>query len=256
MKRLTAVLCSYLLATQSFGAIALDPGSWTNGGYYAGGALPGTLTWTHTYGGGANGIVIVRVCTVPTTTGVTSVTYGGVAMSQLATHVSTATSICGATGKYYYYGAYGPATGASSIVVSSVDQMVATSISYSGAAQSGQPDASNFMSGNCAGPGGGGFSNYCSATITVGTANAWVLTMFGAATTTVAGQPSPAVGGVYRGGMNFSIDWEWDSNGPASLGMYTLTGGTNAAGAFEAFSITLKPFAAPGAVPHRTTQGN
>ena len=111
-----------------------------------GSTLPGdSITFSHTCTG-ANRILLVGVATNGDTSDViTGVTYNGVSMTRAATVVG------GAGHRVYLYYLIAPATGAHDVVVSASDSahsLRAISASYTGAAQSGQPDASNTNTAN------------------------------------------------------------------------------------------------------------
>jgi hypothetical protein len=100
---------------------------------------PGTsLTWSHTCSG-SNRILFVGITILSGSDLVTGVTYDGVAMTRVATIVET-----GGTQTLYLYALVNPATGANNVVVSVSSSITirATSASYTGARQSGIPDAS------------------------------------------------------------------------------------------------------------------
>ncbi len=112
-------------------AIAFDSSS-------NGAALPGSsLTYSHTCSG-ANRILFVGVDVFnPNTDDVTSVTYGGLAMTQI---IKTNISVQ----RDYLYYLVNPPTGANNIVItkSTSVSIRSCSASYTGVKQSSQPDAS------------------------------------------------------------------------------------------------------------------
>lgn len=96
-----------------------------------------THTFSHTMGTGVNGILFVGA-TVHIAQTVTGITYNGVAMTSVGSK-ATASAIT-----YLFY-LLAPATGANNVVVTSSlsDTITASSMSFTGAKQSGQPDASS-----------------------------------------------------------------------------------------------------------------
>lgn len=97
-----------------------------------------SLTYSHTVTG-SNTLLIVGWYAFNTTATFSSVTYNGVAMSQLATRGADGTG-----GEIYLYGLLNPTTGANNIVISysGTKQIFACSASYTGVKQSGLPDSS------------------------------------------------------------------------------------------------------------------
>ena len=104
-----------------------------------------SLTFSHTVSG-SNRILVVGVADNDATTGdtITGVTYNGVAMSRISGGYGTNTD--GGTVFLYYLVA--PATGTHNVVVScsSSHSLSALAASYTGAAQTGQPDANTAQS--------------------------------------------------------------------------------------------------------------
>ena len=132
------------------------------------GTTTGTaLTIAHTCTG-ADRILFVSVHTNTTTDVITGVTYGGVAMTRVAEQQATS----GGAGNLkwtYLYMLVAPASGANNIVISASSSipMWGYSTSYTGAAQTGQPDSTN--SANAAS--GTGFT----ITTTTVADNSWVV---------------------------------------------------------------------------------
>jgi hypothetical protein len=119
-------------------AIAYDASS-------GGTALPDTsVTWSHTCTG-SDLILVVGISQAGNYEDkVTGVTYNGVAMTRLATDGYVFTSGAYNRAVYLYY-LVGPATGAHNIVVSSSESLYfrCVAVSYTGIAQTGQPDGSD-----------------------------------------------------------------------------------------------------------------
>lgn len=102
---------------------------------------PGTsLTWAHTCSG-SNRLLLVGFSLPNDSTGLTGITYSGVAMTHIG---STVTMADGTLIDLYYLIA--PASGANNIVASfesTAFNAVGVATSYTDAQQSGQPDSSN-----------------------------------------------------------------------------------------------------------------
>lgn len=115
-------------------AIAYDTSSTSNNG-------GPTLTYSHTCSG-SNRLLVIGIDGPLSGTGntITSVTYGGVAMTQVSG------SPIDKGGRFFYlYYLVNPTIGANNISVtfSSTDYIAITAASYSGVLQTGQPDATN-----------------------------------------------------------------------------------------------------------------
>lgn len=158
-----------------------------------------SLTWSHTCTG-ASLIIIVGVLTDGTITGVT---YNGVSLSLIGSaNVSGAPSY-----NNYLYRLVAPATGAHNVVVStSASATIAgVSASYTGVAQTGQPD--NSATETAVSPGG----NYSKALTPVAD-NCWIVFL----PQNLTGTVTAVSGCVVRqaaSGQNFSL---LDTNGPIS----------------------------------------
>lgn len=100
-----------------------------------------SLTWNHTCTG-SNMVLVVGVIIQSTSDFVTGVTYNGVAM----TRATTAVTPSGPARRQYLYTLVAPATGSSLAIVVSLSSSInvgGMSVSYTGCAQTGQPDESN-----------------------------------------------------------------------------------------------------------------
>jgi hypothetical protein len=106
-----------------------------------GGTATGTsLTFSHTCGAGSDRLLLVGINgdLVGVNDDITGVTYAGVSMTLVAKITAT-------TARYQYlYYLLNPATGANNVVISCTNShfLGATSASYTGVSQSGQPDNS------------------------------------------------------------------------------------------------------------------
>lgn len=107
----------------------------------AGNATATSLTWSHTCTG-SNRLLVVDVVGNTSSDVITGVTYNSVAM----TLVAKVSSAAGGSARWIYqYLLENPASGANSVVVSASTSIFIAghSLSYTGAAQSGQPNAFN-----------------------------------------------------------------------------------------------------------------
>lgn len=136
-----------------------------------------TYTKSYTVNSNTNGILFVGLF-ASTSDQITGVTYAGVAMTQIGkTHAGTDRWV------YLYY-LLAPTTGANNVVASfsaSQDAIQGMAVSYTGAFQSGQPDAS------VTGTGG----SYVSPTVTVVASGCWIV----AVTRNNSGTPSAGTTG-------------------------------------------------------------
>jgi hypothetical protein len=185
-------------------AIAFD--ATTNGGL----ANPGTsLTFSHTVTG-SNPILFVNVVGSNSTDNITGATYNGVSMS-LVGKIQTFTERW-----VYLFVLVGPATGANNVVVSSspADVIAPDATSYTGAAQSGQPDAFSTKSSS-----GGLFTD----AVTVVAANCWIVW---SVRSDQSGQ-APFSGAVTTQRQSSLNVYYADSNGTVGTGSQSSTYGTS-----------------------------
>jgi hypothetical protein len=230
MKRPAPILLLLMLwALPARAAIALDTS--VNGGQVTG----TSLTWSHTCTGSN---LILFVSTVDGTGGssnITGVTYAGVAMTKIGTGVQ----VSGDRWIELWY-LIAPTTGANNVVVSANTSvyMHGISASYTGASQTGQPDASNAATGTGV-----------TATVNVVTAadNCWTVT------TAKSGG-----GSTISGGTNDTLRqssgqiMQGDSNGPLSpAGTYTMTASISVTKAWAIISASFSP--ATGGAPRPST---
>lgn len=165
-------------------AIALDATASGNVGTQA---SPGTVTVSHVLGGGANRAVVVCFCATYTTD--STVTYGvkynGVAMTQ-AVLVETTTTHRIASGIFYILDASLPATGTYNAVVTAtttgnnVIGLFAEVYSFTGFAQSAQPDATNSYQDATGG-------SSISKSVTTVADNSWIVDSLALAPSTITG---------------------------------------------------------------------
>lgn len=187
-----------------------------------GSALPGnSITYSHTCTG-TNLILIVAI-TSNNTDVITGVTYNGDALTLGKKSTDTGPV------KYFYY-KLGPATGAHDVVVSAsaADQFLrATSVSYTGVQQSGQPDATDESRDTAT-------STTTSLTQVVN--NAWQV---GMGSNSGAGTLSAGTGiGATRGNVG-SILYVGDSNAVTSAGTQTLTWNNTSSTQLDALQFSL-----------------
>lgn len=162
---------------------------------------------TYTLSHNSNGDILWVGLFGDTSDTLTSITYNGVAM----TLVQKLGVGFGDRWIYLYY-LLNPASGANNLVINFSGSTAAKAIcvSYTGAKQSGQPDASN--SWNDA------FVASISHSVTTTADNCWMIFI---AKTNGAGTPSAGTGSTSRGGSNsFAL---FDSNGPITpAGAYSM----------------------------------
>lgn len=190
-----------------------------------------SLTWAHTCTG-TNLILVVGLTNGADDT--TGVTYNGVALTAGPARAPTA----GNEGAELWF-LENPATGANNIVASrtgTTSRLSGIAVSYTGAAQTGQPDSSN--------TGATASGTSLSISTTVVAENCWLVMM----TDTSAGGEAAGAGTVLREAGSDASDL-WDSNGAVAAGSralaITATSG-NLVGAI--MSIAPAGAAAPPAV--------
>ncbi|CAB4177308.1 hypothetical protein UFOVP998_9 [uncultured Caudovirales phage] len=123
-----------------------------------------SLTFSHTCTG-VNRILFVHILGDGLTDGITGVTYAGVAM----TLVNKLQMPGGSARWSYLYYLIAPATGANNVIISAsgVQSIAGASASYTGAKQTGQPDASNTASS--------GSANALTASVTTVANQSWTV---------------------------------------------------------------------------------
>ncbi len=177
---------------------------------------------------GTNLILHVGVFTVSGDV-VTGVTYGGVSMTQIKKEIP-------ATGQYLYlYELVAPATGANNVVVSASSSitMFIDAISHTGAAQTGQPDASNI--------GKSSSTTDFSTSVTTIADNCW-LVMY---VRTGTGMTAKA-GTTLRSGVNNTVQM-CDSNGAKTpAGSYSLGVTLSSASYCTELVVSIAPAVAAG----------
>lgn len=190
-------------------AIALDVA--TDGGKSS--STAGPWTWSHTCTG-SNGILFVHGATYTPT--LTAVSYNSVAATQIDTTVAQGD----ANYHIYLYMVVGPSTGANtvSLTMSGTGQVGGMAISYSGASQTGQPDAHNHFSHASQFPTDYSWTN----SITTIAANCWIVIVSNG----YYGVPVASTGvtdrkhNVHGSGPDMLVG---DSNGPLGSGSNSMT---------------------------------
>lgn len=200
-------------------AIAFDAA--TNSGNSSG----TTKTFAHTCGSGANRILFVG-CYGGSTDILTGITYGGVAMTFLEKQT------VGFGDRYIYlYYLLNPASGANNVVISfsSSENCAADAVSYTGALQSGVPDAHNNWQD--------AFVTSISHSLTTVADNCWIVFL---AKTNGAGNPTADTGLTVRGaGNSMSI---FDSNSAITpAGSYTMGVSDGASAVWASLAVSFAP---------------
>lgn len=205
-----------------------------------------SLTWSHTTAG-TDRILIVFAYRENGET-VTGITYNGVAMTSV-TSVSVGTVI-----EYAYY-LINPASGANNVVVSfsgSTANCIASSISYTGAKQTGQPDAFNSTSGLA--------ESSLSMSVTTVADNSWItgalLGPYGAPFAGSGAFTYIAVGaGAPAGGAGWNAHSIYDTNGAITPAAATTVGASAAnVNIATLVGVSIAPAAdAATATPRRRT---
>lgn len=171
-----------------------------------------SLTFSHTCSTGQDRILWVGFRVGSSSDVATGVTYGGVAMTQAIKRQDTS----GSQYVYLYY-LIAPATGANNVVISlsGSNSIIGISASYTGANQSGQPDATGSQ---VAQPG-----TTITASATVVSSNCWVVSFIGN-DGALAMTGSTGVGAVRdNGSFASNVTSLGDSNTTVATGSYGMT---------------------------------
>ncbi len=199
-----------------------------------------TATYSHTCTGSQ---LILFVSVVDDTTNgadkIAGVTYAGVSMTRIISMFNNP-----GNEPLFLYMLTAPATGANNVVITSTANITVSSaaVSYTGAAQSGQPDATsaNFTIGNSA-----------TCTTNVVAANCWVIA---AGSDGAIGSPTAGTGiNAVRTTMTFEAV-TGDSNGTVSTGNYNTTF-NRTGGAIAVVAASFAPFTAVGPTTVKTWNG-
>lgn len=193
---------------------------------------PGTSsTWAHTCTG-ANGILFVGVFGDLGAAGhISGATYNAVAMTQIAS-----IQVPGDRWLYLFY-LLNPASGANNVVVSAAASIAiqGMSSSYTGAKQTGQPDASSTNTQ------GGSSVSHLIGTLTTVLANCWTVAIYKSNAIVVA-----AGTGLARQNQNSTIIF--DSNAALSIGSTTLQGNSNTNSSQAIIMASFSPVPPPPVV--------
>ena len=213
-------------------AIAFDAA--TNGNYNGGSA--NNVTFSHTCTGSD---LILLVGIYATSLNTTGVTYNGVSMTEIGTAFAIGSDNLSA---WYLVN---PATGANNVVatLSGTGGGQGGSLSYTGASQTGQPDANNTTSGS-----GTSLTN----TLSTVADNSWraIYAHWSAGGTIVAGTNSTK-----RGSANTNEGW-FDSNGPITpAGSFAMTVDNSTGGSYGAFGLSIKLSTGGAATVTRSPSG-
>jgi hypothetical protein len=200
-----------------------------------------SLTYSHTCTG-SNLILWVSagVNSADASDHVTGVTYNGVAMTRA---VASINAVANEDPVYLYY-LVAPATGAHNVVVSlnASKDVYSVASSYTGAAQTGQPDATT------SGATGLGTANSLSMSLTVVASGCWVIS---AATDEQSGSPSAGTGlSSTRSSQTFESVTA-DTNGTVSTGSYSVTWNRAIPSLIGAVAASFAPVAAVGGTTPR-----
>lgn len=167
-----------------------------------------TKTYSHTVNSNTDGILFVFISMANINDLLTSVTYAGVTMTRIAYQYN------GASDQVYLYYLVAPASGANNVVItnSTTRNISSMAISYTGAKQTGQPDAFAISTPSTA-------ASTQTITTTVVGANCWVV---GASYNDTTGQTP--ISGVTERAFEDSRHYYsvGDSNGTVSSGGYAM----------------------------------
>lgn len=192
------------------------------------------VSWNHTCTG-SNLYLLVGVYLISGNGTTASVTYNGVSMTQLVTDGTSNFEV-------FIFGLANPATGTHSIQVSSNQvggTILAIGASYTGAAQTGQPDSFGSHFVNTVGT--------ITASSTVVAANCWVASFACEdGGTTVSASTGVAI--VRKQDGSDLVNWG-DSNGTVATGSYSTTWTQNANASFSNLQVSIAPVASVSAEP-------
>jgi hypothetical protein len=219
----------YYRMWQTTGSIAFDA---VGSGNNSGGST--TISWTHTTGSGTNRIMIVGVSIRNTTVSVSSITYGAQSLTFIRSDTHPSATI---RSELWYLIA--PASGSATVTVilSGASRATGGSCTYTGVDQTSPLDAN---------AGGTGRSSSPSQSVTVNTANSWLLGHLA-----ISGSTST----VTSGGAGQTMRWDQvttgtpaannnrghgSDKGPVGTGSQTISWGLSAAADWAASVVALK----------------
>lgn len=175
------------------------------------GASTSTLSFSHTTAG-TNRILFVFIETTAVTTDVLTTSGAVKYNNENMTRIASTTFSDGGDGMVYLYYKVAPSTGSNNITITadaSMSLIRATAVSYTGASQTGVPDAQSTNSGS---------ASSGSGTVTVVEDGAWIV--MGQANN--AGEPTAGANTTRRGTSSGGGFGYFDSNGPRSPGSNSL----------------------------------
>ncbi len=117
----------------------------------AGGSGISSLSWSHTTPAGAGGLLVVRVANLDSSVAVSSIAYGGVALTPLASAVESSITTAPRASIYYLL-APAPGTATVTLTLSASSRVVASSIGFTGVSQSSPFGTAVSSSGNSTTP--------------------------------------------------------------------------------------------------------
>lgn len=210
----------------------------------------GTFTNAYTVGSGSNRYLIIAFLGDTASDDITGVTYNGVSATLLTknTNLDSARFV-------YVYGLANPASGSNTLSITSTNShyIIVTAESFSGVAQTGQPDSSGIASTTAT-----GFTGVAVST-TVVAANSWVVGVFGVRFTSGGGGNNTASGLTVRvNNAQFNDIALFDSNGAVSTGSFSsaMSQDAGSSSGFDGILVSLSPAgAAPAVPPTRTLMG-
>lgn len=181
-------------------AIAIDTTTNPDAG---GGSASSPYSWSHTCSGTDRGLFVITDAS--DTGGTSGVTYNGVAMTKIGSNFTLVDRIL----NLWYLA--NPASGANNISVTFTGGfMRVAAASYTGMAQSGQPEAQGQTTNT---------STSISQSVTVATANAWLIGIAGADGGSLSAGTNTTVRVSTGGSTIYAII---DSNGPQATGSRSL----------------------------------
>jgi hypothetical protein len=173
------------------------------------------MTYSYVCGSGSNRLLVVNATGDVTSDIVTGVTYGGVSMSLVGKHYGGG----GGDRWQYMFELLNPASGANNIVISAsgtCDRIMSVAADYSGAKQSGQPDAS-ITNGSAGG------SGTLTTSVTTVADGDWVV-LCETGFNVDQSPPGVGAGSTLRVTGSFGSLAIFDSNGPVTpAGSYSMT---------------------------------
>lgn len=188
-----------------------------------------SVTYSHTVSGSDTILFVSAFAPYPSTGSTTGVTYAGVAMTKVDSNKPQA------NWDYSLWYLVNPAAGANNVVCTSSTSVsgsfyMSMAVSYTGASQTGQPDASGKANGS---------STTLNQSVTTVADNSWVI----GAGMSGAGTPTASTGVTSRNSQTFCRIG--DSNGPKTpAGSYSMTYTTGSSDNWGLLMASFSPAAA------------